>query len=92
MSVTGLWNCCLIDTLFNRWAIQGFGSLIFDLTSGRCQMFMNRSSGEQPWLNAPEMNAAVHRLMFIDLVFCAVLSLVAPTSELPRNTSSVCRP
>lgn len=37
--------------------------------SGRCQMFMNRSSGERPWLNAPEMNAAVHRLMFIDRVF-----------------------
>ena len=90
MSVTGLWNCCLIDTLFNRWAIQGFGSLIFDLTSGRCQMFMSRSSGEHRWLNAPEMNAAVHRSMFIDLVFSAVLSLVAPTSDGPSPDGDGC--
>jgi hypothetical protein len=51
------------------------------LTSGRCQMFISRSWVCCSGLNAPEMNAAVHRFMFIDFVFPDRLNLAAPTSN-----------
>lgn len=70
--------------------LMNISDIAHDLTSGRFQMFMNRSWGEHRWLNAPEMNAAVHRLMFIDLVFSAALSLVAPISDGPSPEGNGC--
>ena len=41
------------------------------LTSGRCQMFISGSKADQTWLDALKISANVHKVMFMDEVFCS---------------------
>ena len=65
---------------------MNISNMASDLTSGRCHMFISRSWVCYCRLNAPEMNAAVHRFMFIDFVFPARLNLAGP----PLTTQHAC--